>query len=79
MPEITLTGIEYGDEIKASFSLDTDDLKGRSEPRSLVSALVFFPYESAGALQTNVDRRAHEHLLAHLKASVEELDEILGT
>ncbi len=80
MPEITLTGIEYGDEIEASFSLNIDDLKGatlRSESRSFVSALVIFPYEPEGVLQTNVDRRAHEHLLAHLKASVEGLGEIL--
>ena len=78
---VTLTKIDYlATGIEATFELRTEafeTLSIRGEPRSQGFATVFFPYEPEGSLQWNVDRRAHDHLLAHLKAAVGELDAIL--
>ena len=78
MPDIELTKVEYDDEIHAHFNLAANSVGAiRAEPRSVLSALVSFPCGDEGALQTDVGRQAHEQLLEHLEAFVQELREIL--
>ena len=78
---VKLTRIDYlATGIEATFELRTEAFETLSiidKPRSQVCATVSFPYEPKGSPQWNADRRAHDHLLADLKAVVGELDAIL--
>ena len=79
--DIRLTTLKFDDsngEVDASFDLEANSVGAiHAEPRSVLSALVTFPCGDEGALQTDVGRQAHEQLLEHLEAFVQELREIL--
>ena len=80
MPDIELTKVEYDDEIHAHFNLATNfDAPAFTQPgpRAFLSGQVIFPESPGGPLQPGTERLAHEQLLEHLEAFVQELREIL--
>ena len=84
MPEITLIEMEFDaerEEIKVTFLLENSSILEalRGEPRSLVSAQVFVPFDPEDALQTNAIRKAYELLLEHLQVFAQEIREFLQT
>ena len=83
MPGVDLTSLQFDDErlqVVANFILQVKEgaLVGMGgDSRSSLSGTVYFPCGPAGLLQTDIGRLAHELLLDHLEAFVQELQEML--
>ena len=83
MPDVDLLSLDFDNakvEVESNFILTVGEgtLTGMGDDsRCSLSTKVYFPCGPAGLLQTDIGRQAHEILLGHLEALVQELREML--